>query len=113
VRVVRVCDDSGRDGNEYRVLVDRPWPRGQSKDRVDHDEWDKGVAPSTELRRWYRHDPKHFAEFSRRYRAELRETNKVRSLVLLTAMRDVEHSGATVRRSAMPQGVAPALISMF
>jgi len=65
---------------------------------VDHDEWAKDATPSTELRRWYRYDPKYFTEFSQRYRAELRETNKVRSLVLLTATPDVEHSGATVLR---------------
>ena len=113
VRVVRVYDDSGREGNDCRVLVDRLWPRGQSKGRVDHDEWAKGATPSTELRRWHRHDPEHFAEFSQRYRAELalppaadvvselRETNKVRSLVLLTTTRDVEDSGATVLRSVI------------
>jgi uncharacterized protein YeaO (DUF488 family) len=113
VRVVRVYDDSGREGNEYRVLVDRLWPRGQSKGRVDHDEWAKGATPSTELQRWDRHDPERFTEFSRRYWAELalppatdvasklRKTNKVRSLVLLTATRDVEHSGATVLRSVI------------
>lgn len=113
VHIVRVYGDSGREGDEYRVLVDRLWPRGQAKDEVDLDEWAKDAAPSTELRRWYRHDPERFAEFSRRYRAELvlppaadvvsklRETSKVRSLVLLTATRDVEHSGATVLRSVI------------
>ena len=113
VRIVRVYDDLGREGDDYRVLVDRLWPRGQSKGEVDHDEWAKDATPSTELRRWYRHDPERFTEFSRRYWAELalppaadvvsklRETNKVRSLVLLTATRDVEHCGATVLRSVI------------
>jgi uncharacterized protein YeaO (DUF488 family) len=113
VRIVRVYDESGREGDEYRVLVDRLWPRGQSKGEVDLDEWAKDATPSTELRRWYRHDPERFTEFSRRYRAELalppatdvvsklRETSKVRSLVLLTATRDVEHSGAIVLRSVI------------
>jgi uncharacterized protein YeaO (DUF488 family) len=91
-------------------------PRGQSKDEVDHDEWANDSTPSTELRRWYRHDPERFREFSRRYGAELvlppaadvvskrRETNKVRSLVLLTATRDVEHSGATVLHNVIANG---------
>lgn len=113
VRIVRIYDDLGREGDDYRVLVDRLWPRGQSKGEVDHDEWAKDATPSTELRRWYRHDPERFTEFSRRYRAELAlppaadvvsklcKSNKVRSLVLLTATRDVEHSGATVLRSVI------------
>ena len=113
VRIVRVYDDSRRDSDEYRALVDRLWPRGQSKDEVDLDEWTKDAAPSTELRRWYRHDPERFAEFSRRFRAELalppatdvvsklRETSKVRSLVFLSATRDVERSRATVLRGVI------------
>ena len=113
VRIVRVYDDTGREGDDYRVLVDRLWPRGQSKGEVDLDEWTKDATPKTELRRWYRHDPERFAEFSRRFRAELalppatdvvsklRETSKVRSLVFLSATRDVEHPGATVLRGVI------------
>ena len=110
VDIVRVYDDPGRRGNEYRVLVDRLWPRGQSRDAVDRDKWVKDATPSTELRRWYGHDRARFTEFSRRYRVELglppgadvvsklRELSKSRRLVLLTATRDVEHSAATVLR---------------
>lgn len=113
VEIVRVYDDPGRQGNEYRVLVDRLWPRGRSRDAVDLDQWVKDATPSTELRRWYGHDPKRFPEFSRRYRAELalppgadvvsklREASKARRVVLLTATRDVEHSGATVLRDVI------------
>ena len=101
----RIYDDVD-DG--YRVLVDRLWPRGVSKAEADLDEWLQDVAPSTELRRWYSHDVSRFQEFARRYRAELRrrpESNAVqrlkdlaeaRALTLLTATRDVEHSGARV-----------------
>jgi uncharacterized protein YeaO (DUF488 family) len=113
VDIVRVYDDPGRQGNEYRVLVDRLWPRGQSREAVDRDEWVKDATPNSELRRWYAHDPARFAEFSRRYRAELglppgadvvsglRRLSKSRRLVLLTATRDVEHSAATVLREVI------------
>jgi uncharacterized protein YeaO (DUF488 family) len=113
VCIFRIYGNSGREGDQYRVLVDRLWPRGQSKNEVDLDDWAKNVAPSTELRRWYRHDPERFADFSRRYRAELTlppatevlsnlcEISKARTLVLLTATRDVEYSGATVLRNVI------------
>ncbi|MGC8626868.1 MAG: DUF488 domain-containing protein [Acidimicrobiales bacterium] len=106
--VVRVYDDPGRSSHEYRALVDRLWPRGVKKADLDIDEWARDVAPSTELRRWYGHDPARFAEFAGRYRAELADdlrapaVRRLRSmttrgrLVLLTAARDVEHSGAAV-----------------
>jgi uncharacterized protein YeaO (DUF488 family) len=56
-----------------RVLVERLWPRGLSKERAAVDLWVKDLAPSAELRRWYAHDESKWAEFRRRYRAELRE----------------------------------------
>lgn len=110
VEIVRVYDDRGRQGNEYRALVDRLSRRGRSRDAVDQDDWVKDATPSTELRRWYGHDPVRFPEFSRRYQAELalapgvdvvlklRESSKSRRLVLLTATREIEHSAATVLR---------------
>src|SRR6185437_1074281 len=55
----------------YRVLVDRLWPRGLSKAKAHVDQWAKDITPSTELRQWYEHDPDKWAEFQRRYRAEL------------------------------------------
>lgn len=93
-----------------RVLVDRLWPRGVRKDGAPVDEWCREVAPSTELRRWYGHAPERFEEFSRRYQAELElppARDAVQRLldaaadgpvVLITATRDVEHSGARVLR---------------
>lgn len=110
----RVYDDEGPDGG-YRVLVDRLWPRGISKERAALDEWAKDVAPSDGLRRWYGHQPEKFAEFARRYRDELsaapgkdvitrlRRTAKAEFVVLLTATRDVEHSGATVLLDTLTQ----------
>jgi uncharacterized protein YeaO (DUF488 family) len=105
--VVRVYD-LALAGPGLRVLVDRLWPRGISRDRAGIDEWLKEVAPSTALRRWYGHDTARFEEFARRYRAELAHepaaaavdrlvaagrTSRVR---LVTATRDVEHSAARV-----------------
>ena len=107
IRARRVYDDpSPTDGT--RVLVDRIWPRGLARDRARIDEWLKAVAPSTELRRWYGHDAGRFAEFRRRYRAELAEPERQEAvrrlralarsgpLTLLTATRDLEHSQAAV-----------------
>jgi uncharacterized protein YeaO (DUF488 family) len=57
----------------YRILVDRIWPRGVSKEKAKLDQWIKEVAPSKELRKWFDHDPEKFAEFASRYREELKE----------------------------------------
>jgi uncharacterized protein YeaO (DUF488 family) len=89
-----------------RVLVDRVWPRGLSKERARIDHWLKEVAPSTALRQWFGHDPARWTEFRRRYRAEL-ERNLVplkalRSLVrgkpatLVYGARDEQHNQAVV-----------------
>src|SRR5215469_13514538 len=70
VHIKRVYDaPAANDG--YRVLVDRLWPRGVSRERAHLDEWARELAPSTELRRWFGHDPSRFDEFRRRYRGEL------------------------------------------
>ncbi|HEY5356954.1 MAG TPA: DUF488 family protein [Streptosporangiaceae bacterium] len=107
VRVRRVYDAPTRDDGT-RVLVDRIWPRGLAKAKADLDEWCKHVAPSTELRKWYSHDPARFEEFTRRYHADLREPErsgaldhlrdlaKDRTLTLLTATRQPEISEAEV-----------------
>jgi uncharacterized protein YeaO (DUF488 family) len=107
IELQRIYDALGHDG-AYRVLVDRLWPRGVSKVNAALDEWEKDVAPSDELRRWYGHDPERFAEFRKQYHAELRRSPAAgamqhlldiagrQDLLLLTATRDVEHSGARV-----------------
>jgi len=105
--VRRIYDEPTRqDGT--RVLVDRIWPRGMTKDRARLDEWCKQVAPSTELRTWYAHDPRRFAEFSRRYRTELAEPERsaaldhlrtlagTGALTLLTATKQADISEAAV-----------------
>lgn len=56
----------------YRLLVDRLWPRGVSKETAAIDEWDKDIAPSAELRKWFNHIPERFTEFSKRYKEELK-----------------------------------------
>lgn len=103
----RIYDQPAR-SNGVRVLVDRVWPRGVRKDAAQLDEWLREVAPTTELRHWYGHDPERFDEFRRRYQAELAESparqaaQHLRSiarrhdLTLLTATRDIEHSQAAV-----------------
>ncbi len=65
------------------MLVDRIWPRGMTKQKAHLDEWCKQVAPSTVLRKWYGHDPERFEEFTRRYRQELTEPERVAALVHL------------------------------
>lgn len=63
--------ESYEDGNEYRILVDRLWPRGVSKDKARLDEWAKEVTPSPELRVWFGHKPENFETFTNRYMTEL------------------------------------------
>ena len=107
VRVRRVYEEPERaDGT--RVLVDRIWPRGLTKAKAALDEWCKEIAPSTELRKWYSHDPERFEEFGRRYQAELKDPRRAealahlrglakdRQLTLLTATRQPEISEAAV-----------------
>ena len=89
----------------YRVLIDRLWPRGVSKERARLDEWARELAPSTELRRWFGHDPERFEEFRRRYVEELAEGEKLDELrrratsgtvTLVHGARDSEHNDAVV-----------------
>jgi uncharacterized protein YeaO (DUF488 family) len=118
VRVRRIYEAaSGDDGS--RVLVDRVWPRGVSKASAHLDRWAKEVAPSTELRTWYGHDPAKFTEFRRRYLGELaqpdqaaavgqlRELARNAPITLLTATHDVDHSQAAVLAEALRAAALP------
>ena len=118
IQVRRIYDEPSRaDGT--RVLVDRIWPRGVSKARADLDEWCKQIAPSTELRKWYHHDPARFAEFNRRYRGELASGERAaalkhlralatqHTLTLLTATRDAQRSEAAVLADVLCGRTAP------
>jgi uncharacterized protein YeaO (DUF488 family) len=90
----------------YRVLIDRIWPRGVSKERARLDEWARELAPSTELRRWFGHDPARFEEFRRRYVEELaahgekldelRRRASAGKVTLVYGARDSEHNNAVV-----------------
>jgi uncharacterized protein YeaO (DUF488 family) len=80
---VRRVYDAPQSGDGQRVLVDRLWPRGLSKERAHLDEWCKDVAPSAGLRQWYGHDPARYEEFTRRYRAELAEPERAAALARL------------------------------
>ncbi|EAR21445.1 DUF488 domain-containing protein [Nitrococcus mobilis] len=107
VRIKRIYDAPG-DDDGYRVLVDRVWPRGVSKQTARLDRWLKEIAPSTELRRWFGHDPSRWNEFRKRYRGELQETpvlvqelaDKARyaPVTLLFSARDRQHNQAVVLR---------------
>ena len=105
VRIKRAYEPPERtDG--YRVLIDRIWPRGVSKEEARLDEWARELAPSTELRRWFGHEPAKFDEFRRRYRAELagheqklrelRRRARGGTLTLVYGARDTEHNDAVV-----------------
>jgi uncharacterized protein YeaO (DUF488 family) len=87
VRVRRAYDEV-EDDDGMRVLVDRLWPRGVSKVKAHLHEWCKEVAPSTELRRWYGHDPAKFEEFTRRYQTELEEPERAEALQHLRDLAD-------------------------
>lgn len=99
-----------------RVLVDRLWPRGVSKERAHIDLWLKEIGPSTELRQWYGHDPAKYAEFRRRFVAELaqgeahatlerlRELARQGTVTLVFAARDADHANATVLRELLAEG---------
>ena len=89
VRVRRVYDEPHPDDGT-RVLVDRLWPRGMSKTRARLDQWYPAVAPSTQLRTWYHHEPERFDEFTRRYLDELTQPERADALAHL---RDLAENG--------------------
>ena len=97
----------------YRILVDRLWPRGISKEKAQIDLWLKSVAPSNELRKWFGHDPEKFPEFEQRYRAELAGSGALDGLravlrdhpdaTLLFAAHDEEHNNAVVLKELLAE----------
>ena len=96
-----------------RVLVERLWPRGLAKAKAGVDLWLKEVAPSTELRQWFGHDPEKWDEFKRRYRAELKANPALseletlardHKLTLVYAARDQQHNGAIVLKQLLERG---------
>lgn len=100
-----------RNADEYVVLTDRLWPRGIKKEALDYDEWNKTIAPSTELRRWFGHDPRRWEAFASRYEAELagqqQELQRLRAiahrqpLILLYAAREHTYNHPVVLKRVL------------
>ena len=84
VKIKRVYEEPGADDG-VRILVDRLWPRGLTKVRAKVDLWLRGIAPSTELRKWFNHDPVKWEEFQRRYHVELQKKSDQLALLSLEA----------------------------
>jgi len=108
IHIKRVYDPPARkDG--YRVLVDRIWPRGLTKEQAAVDLWLKDIAPSTALRRWFNHDPEKWAEFQSRYFRELQQlAEQIKPLrkraesspvTLLYAAKDTAHNNAVALKA--------------
>jgi uncharacterized protein YeaO (DUF488 family) len=105
MRIKRVYAPPSQDDGE-RILVDRLWPRGMSKERAEVHLWLKGISPSTELRKWFGHDPTRWAEFKRRYVEELkvsapildalRRDSRRHTVTLLYGAKDEKHNEAVV-----------------
>jgi uncharacterized protein YeaO (DUF488 family) len=105
IKIKRVYEQPDKDDGK-RILVDRLWPRGLTKEKADVDLWLKDIAPSTELRKWFGHDPDRWEEFKERYRAELEEASKMgvlrdiakwareENVTLLFGAKDTRHNDA-------------------
>ncbi|MEO5918119.1 MAG: DUF488 family protein [Candidatus Limnocylindrales bacterium] len=111
IRLKRVYEPRS-DGDGYRVLVDRLWPRGLTKDAANIDLWLRDIAPSTDLRTWYGHELARWPEFQQRYEQELLERGQLLDLLrdieqhnelvtLLFAARDQDHNEANVLADAL------------
>ena len=108
IRLKRIYDKPSPDDG-YRVLVERLWPRGMTKERAAIDLWDKEIAPSPELRAWFQHDLAKWKEFQQRYRAELeqkkdlvqslRKKSTEGTVTFLYAAHDIEHNSAAVLKA--------------
>lgn len=110
IRIKRIYEKASPDDG-YRILVDRLWPRGISKEVAQLDEWDKEIAPSAELRKWFDHKAERFNEFSLKYRLELKEkgnltdalkqTAKKKTITLLYAAKDPEINQAIILKDVL------------
>ena len=105
IEIKRVYEEPGKEDG-FRILVDRLWPRGLTKEKAKVDLWLKEIAPTTELRKWFAHDPEKWAGFKKRYLAELKENKeallrieqemKKGNVTLLYAAKDEAHNEAQV-----------------
>lgn len=110
IQIKRVYEaPSKSDG--YRILVDRIWPRGVSKEEAKLDAWNKDLAPSTELRKWFDHDPDKFEDFSKKYKKELKDKAEVlkqltekandQTVTLLYGAKDTKYNQAVVLKEVL------------
>jgi uncharacterized protein YeaO (DUF488 family) len=114
VRIKR-AQEAAAPSDGRRVLIDRLWPRGISRERARLDGWERDLAPSTALRKWFGHDPARFEEFRRRYVDELRDQRPLLTelrrraregrLTLVYAARDTEHNDAVVLAEVLRRGL--------
>jgi uncharacterized protein YeaO (DUF488 family) len=114
LRLKRVYEPAARDDG-VRVLIDRLWPRGLTKDKAAIDHWMKEIAPSSELRKWFGHDPDRWVEFRNRYMEELRQHTglldqiqnlaKKGTVTLLFGAHDEEHNDAVVLQEVLVKGI--------
>jgi uncharacterized protein YeaO (DUF488 family) len=114
VRVKRVYEPAER-SDGYRILIDRLWPRGISRERAKLDAWERDLAPSAALRTWFGHEPDRFDEFRDRYIEELRGQRTLISelrrrarggtLTLVCAARDTQHNDAVVLADVVRRGL--------
>jgi uncharacterized protein YeaO (DUF488 family) len=114
IQMKRVYEPAQR-SDGYRILIDRLWPRGVSRERAALDAWEPELAPSTELRTWFGHDPDRFEEFRRRYAdelrgqrprlTELRRRARDGTLTLVVSARDTEHNDAVVLAEIVRRGL--------
>lgn len=110
IKIKRIYEEPA-EGDGFRILVDRLWPRGMKKENAAIDLWLRDVAPSNELRKWFAHDVEKWQDFQDRYKAELLDGDgmtKLREAVaanpvvtLLFAAKDVEHNNAVVLKSVL------------
>ena len=116
IRIKRAYDAAARSDGP-RILVDRIWPRGVAKEDAELEAWLKGLAPTTELRKWFGHDPEKWTEFQRRYLKELKQNDaaedleklqsiieKHKRLTLVFAAKDTEHNNAVALRDFLSNG---------
>ena len=120
IKLKRAYEKPARDDGE-RILVERLWPRGMTKLEAKIDLWLKDIAPSTELRRWFGHDPEKWQEFRRLYQKELegkddlikllKRKAKTGTITLIYAARDEEHNGALVLKAFLQGRRSPRRIT--
>ena len=107
-RIKRIYETPGEDDG-YRILIDRLWPRGFTKERAKVDLWLKEIAPSTELRKWYHHNPERWNEFKSRYQTELSDK---RELILQIEHLEKVHGNITLLFAAKEKEQSQAAVLM-